>query len=214
MRRTTSILFVLVLFCVTATSAFAHDQKLTDGQNDAWDYSDQEPSANTSTPLDLKSALFSETSRRFVITLRMHQAVTPDELCDGSCAMTDNQNEGVMFVDLFKGSLDDPKSYYFIVIASTADGQYAAGLYNSQGNLVEGGLIGTILDDGQGFLFKVTRGKLRGYPKGAKLKWLVSSAYASDADGSDCVPNTSSPYYGHCWDYLPNNAPATHTLRK
>ena len=213
MRRTNALLFVLTLFIGSSTAALAHDQKLTDAQNDAVDYSDQSPSANTATPLDFKSVLFSETSRKFVVTIRMHSAVTPDELCDGSCALAEQENEGSIVIDIFKGAPTDPKSHYFILIGQSSGGQYAAGLYDSQGQLVANALVGQILDDGLGFLLKVTRGKLKGYPKGAKLKWLATTAYASDAAGTDCVPNDTAPYYGNCWDYVPNGGVATHTLR-
>ena len=213
MRRTTALLFVLALLTVTATSAVAHDQKITDGQNDAVDFSDDTPSANTATPLDFKSVLFSETSRKFVVTIRMHSAVTPDELCDGNCALADQENEGSIVVDIFKGTTSDPKNHYFIFIGQSSGGEYAAGLYDSNGNLVANALVGQILDDGRGFLLKITRGKVRGYPKGAKLKWLATSAYAGDANSSDCVPNDTAPYFGNCWDYVPNTDVAKHTLR-
>lgn len=213
MRRTTALLFVLALLTIAATSALAHDQKLTDAQNDAVDFSDDTPSANTATPLDFKSVLFSETARKFVITVRMHSAVTPDELCDGSCALAEQENEGSIVVDFFKGPSDAPKNHYFILIGQSSGGQYAAGLYDSNGNLVANAFTGQILDNGSGFLLKVTRGKIKGYPKGAKLKWLATSAYASDADGTDCVPNETGPYFGNCWDFVPNTDVAKHTLR-
>lgn len=214
MRRLGSICMVLGLLVVMMSTATAHDQKVTDGQNDALDYSDgTSPPASTPSPLDLRSVLFSEKSRRFVITIRMWEAVTPDELCDSNCALTAFENEGIIFLDFFKGSISDPKSYYFVVIASTTDDNYAAGVYNSNGNLVSGSFTAEVLDDGLGFRIKITRGKLKGYPKGAKLKWIGSSAYVTDDTGQDCVPNDTSPFYGACWDFLPDTGVARHTLR-
>ncbi len=204
---------VLGLLIATMGSAAAHDQKITDGANDALDFSTgNDPAAAASTPLDFRQVLFNEKSTHLIFRLSMREAVTPDELCDGDCTLANFDNEGVIIIDIFKGSISDPKSYYFVVIAANG-GQYAAGLYNASGNPISGGLVAQLINDGEGFLMKVVRKKVRGYPKGAKMKWIVSSAYGTDESGSSCVPNGTAPYYGLCWDFVPDNGTATHTLR-
>lgn len=216
MRRLVSIGMALGLFVAMVGPATAHKQTITDGQNDALDYSDGEsPPASTATPVDLRSVLFSETSRKFVITIRLWQAVTPQELCDSSCSPSGGMaNEGMILVDFFKGTPTDPKSYYFILIGSTTDDQYAGGVYTGSGNPVSGAFSAEVLDSGMGFRVKVARSKLKGYPKGAKLKWIGSTVYVTDENGSDCVPNETGPFYGACWDFLPDSGYAKHTLKE
>ena len=220
MRRTASILFVLGLLLTSVGSALAHEQSLSDGQDDAVDFSkvdsDADGKGSTATPLDLKSGKFSETSQKFTFRIGMHSKVTPDELCDDGCSPGSLENEGIITVQFYKGSDADPKNLYFVAIFSDQHEEYVAGLYRfTSGGEIQrvGGFEGSVLNEGGTFVLKITRSRLTGYGKGTTMKWQAITEYITSANDDKCVPNEGQPFYGACVDSAPNGTGAKHRLR-